>query len=92
MSANIAAVPAGSVMRRKSLGPANGSARVQMRRVSAKPAAYEANSHFRYQTLGRRLGFGELVLTCGLTVELSGAHAGAWAWHFILHASAPTKC
>ncbi len=28
----------------------------------------------------------------GLTVELSGARAYVWAWHFILHASAPTKC
>jgi hypothetical protein len=27
-----------------------------------------------------------------LTVELSGAHAGVWAWHFIFHASAPTSC
>ena len=28
----------------------------------------------------------------GLTVELSGAHAGVWAWHFILHASARAIC
>jgi hypothetical protein len=27
-----------------------------------------------------------------LTVELSGARAGVLAWHFILHASAPTRC
>jgi len=27
-----------------------------------------------------------------LEVELSGAHADVWAWHFILHASAPAKC
>ena len=71
----MAATPAGSVMRRKGLSPANGSARVQMRRVSAKPEAYDANSHFTYHTLGRGLEFGVLVFTCGLTVELSGAHA-----------------
>jgi hypothetical protein len=29
---------------------------------------------------------------CVLTVELSGARAGAWAWYFILHASARTIC
>ena len=75
MSTNIAAAPAGSVMKRKSLGPANGSASVQMRRVSAKPEAYDANSHFTYQNFGRGLGFGALVFTCGLTIELSGAHA-----------------
>ena len=75
MSTNIAIVPAGSVMSRKSFGPANGSASVQMRRVSAKPAAYDANSHFTYQTFGRGLGFGVLVFTCVLTVELSGARA-----------------
>jgi hypothetical protein len=28
----------------------------------------------------------------GLTVELSGARADEWAWHFIPHASAPTIC
>ena len=27
-----------------------------------------------------------------LTVELSGAHAVVWAWHFIYHASAPAIC
>ena len=27
-----------------------------------------------------------------LTVELSGALADVWAWHFIYHASAPAKC
>ena len=27
-----------------------------------------------------------------LTVELSGAYAGVWAWHFIFHASALTSC
>jgi hypothetical protein len=27
-----------------------------------------------------------------LTVELSGAHAGVRAWHFILHPSAPAIC
>src|SRR5688572_28051227 len=27
-----------------------------------------------------------------LTVELSGAHADVWAWHFIFHASAPAIC
>jgi hypothetical protein len=27
-----------------------------------------------------------------LTVELSGAHAEVWAWHFIFHASAPARC
>ena len=27
-----------------------------------------------------------------LTVELSGARAGVWAWHFIFHAFAPTIC
>ena len=31
-------------------------------------------------------------ILCGLTVELSGAAAVAWAWHFIEHASAPTSC
>jgi len=27
-----------------------------------------------------------------LTVELSGAHADVWAWHFIPHAPASAKC
>jgi len=31
-------------------------------------------------------------LSCRLTVELSGARAGDNEWHFIPHASAPTKC
>ena len=29
------------------------------------------------------------TFAAGLTVELSGAAAAAWAWHFIPHASAP---
>ena len=29
---------------------------------------------------------------CVLTVELSGAHADVWTWHFIYHASAPARC
>ena len=29
---------------------------------------------------------------CRLTVELSGARADVWAWHFISHASAPAIC
>jgi hypothetical protein len=28
----------------------------------------------------------------GLTVELGGARANVWAWHFISHASAPARC
>jgi len=34
------------------------------------------------------------VVRCifGLTVELSGAAAEAWVWHFISHASAPAIC
>jgi hypothetical protein len=30
------------------------------------------------------------IVTCNLTVELSGARADVRAWHFILHASAPS--
>ena len=33
---------------------------------------------------------GRVRLTA-LTVELSGAHAGVWAWHFVVHAPAPTR-
>ena len=29
---------------------------------------------------------------CRLTVELSGARADVWAWHFIPHAPAPAIC
>jgi hypothetical protein len=29
---------------------------------------------------------------CGLTIELSGAQAGNGEWHFIPHASVPTRC
>ncbi len=33
-----------------------------------------------------------VVHTEGLTVELSGARADVWVWHFIHHASAPLRC
>jgi len=32
------------------------------------------------------------VHVSALTVELSGARADVWAWHSILHASAPAIC
>jgi len=38
------------------------------------------------EALGGRIWQGRL------TVELSGAHADVWAWHFIFHASAPAIC
>ncbi len=37
-------------------------------------------------------GSAEGTMICRLTVELSGARADVWAWHFIFHACAPARC
>ena len=51
--------------------------------VAARSAAVSATNRIDVTLRSHR---------CRLTVELSGAHADVWAWHFIFHASAPAIC